>query len=98
MLFASVMPNSTTDPIVEDSILNFDGVLLSKVLIAPVAVNVTVWGFGAPYSTGYRNCFSAVKLCDEVMVKTLWQLLFCKKFAPIINDSGNVAQAEYKPK
>ena len=38
---------------------------VNKTEAPPVAVKVAVLGFGAPYSVGFRNCFSLDKLCEE---------------------------------
>ena len=85
-------------PIVDDSIFILLSLFPTKVAIAPVVVNVEVWGLGAPYSTGYLNCFSAVKLCELTTVITFLKPLQSTKLLASINYSGNVAQAEYTPK
>ena len=64
----------------------------------PVAVNVALFGLGAPYSVGFRNCFSAAMLCDETVTMAL--LTFCESIntLPKIMASADVEQAPYKPK
>lgn len=70
----------------------------SKILAPPVAVKVAVFGFGAPYSVGFLNCFSLDILCEEVAAMT-----FLTKPPSIRDDASNipstlVAQALYIPR
>ena len=76
------------------SILILLGFLLNNVETAPVDVNVDVWALGAPYSTGYLNCLSAVKLWLLVIPTTFLNLPPSIILDATIKPSTNVAQAE----
>ena len=84
---------STTFPIVPDSIFIPFLSLDNSADAAPVDVNVVVLGFGPPYSTGYLYCFSAALLWEDVNVITFLANLFSMKFAPNIRPNVLVEQA-----
>ena len=84
---------STTLPMVPDSIFIPFFSFESSADAAPVDVKVVVLGFGPPYSTGYLYCFSAALLWDDVNVITFLASLFSMKFAPNIRPKVLVEQA-----
>ena len=47
---------------IDDSTLIFVFSFVSMIAAPPVAVNVALFGFGAPYSVGFLNCFSLLIL------------------------------------
>ena len=91
-------PISITLPIV--ALVTFISVLAFVSIndAAPVTVNVVVFGFGAPYSTGFLNCLSLVILCEDVVHIAFLFFSFSKIDEAINISSQTDAQALYTPK
>ena len=88
------------DTIVDPNVVNLISkyAKVSKIEDAPVEVNVAVSGLGAPYSTGFRNCFSLVKLWDDTVTIAFFIFLLSINEDAIMIASILVEHAPYIPR
>ena len=70
---------------------------VKSILTQAVSVQVAVPFLGQPYSVGYLNCLSAVKLCEDARVIIFFAFLLSIKFEPKSICKGNPAHAAYTP-